>query len=150
MHTLLRRINYDCLRWLVELVVVVGPEEDPIRSCKLPFNASDVLCVDARNFSDWMFAGCQAGPPLLAVFLRFLQGEPNYILAGYFAKVFVSIIKRSHSVQSKYNEQLCQAVFAAETRHGLLNHLYSRSMVEPIIKILTLRSKDKDYAAEKL
>lgn len=108
----LRRVDYDCLRWLLDLIVEVGPEEDQARSCKLPFIASDVLSVDIKNFNDWLFVGCEDRPPLMSAFLQFLEKEPNYILAGYFSKILVSIIKRFHSVQSRYNEQLCQLMFA--------------------------------------
>lgn len=83
--------------------MTVGPEEDSERSCRLPFVASDVLCVDVKSFNEWLFAGFEERPPLFSSFLQFLQGPANYILAGYFSKILVSVIKRFHSVQTRYN-----------------------------------------------
>jgi hypothetical protein len=128
------------------LVVTVGPAEDERRSCRLPFIVSDVLCVEAKNFGDYLFVGEDQRPPLLPKLLSFLASASNYVLAAYFAKIAVSLIKRHHNVQGKHNETLCRWLFATETLDGFTRHMYSRSIVDPILRLLTLKGRESDFA----
>ena len=57
--------------------------------------------------------------------------------------MIIAILKRFYGIQSKYNEKLCKKLFSRLDK--IMNHLYSKSTVELILKILTLKSKYNDY-----
>lgn len=41
--------------------------------------------------------------PLFEYLYSFVDKVDNYVLAGYFSKVLISVIKRHYNVQNKYN-----------------------------------------------
>ena len=111
--------------------------------------ASEVLCIEMPDFNEYLFDPPEDQQPLFEHLYSFTNKEDNYVLAGYFSKILISIVKRHCSLQSKYNEHLCRYFFEQEYLGQLIKHLYSKSIIDVVLRLLGLRSKTHDYFTEK-
>ena len=72
-------------------------------------------------------------PALIHKLLAYFDGEVNYTLAGYIAKIL------AHFLTKKPNE-LMRHLLEESVMHKIINHAQSRSIGELIVKILTHES----------
>lgn len=86
---------------------------------------------------------------MLDSLLEFLEGQEHYILASNFSKTMIAITKRVFSPDHRFNSIMCDRVFARKALLHCLNHLYSGSTNELVVRWLTLKGKNQDYQSDK-
>ena len=72
-------------------------------------------------------------PALIHKLLAYFDGEINYTLAGYIAKILAVFLTKKPAELMKY-------LLEEQMMHKIINHAESRSIGELIVKILTHES----------
>lgn len=128
-------LNNERLGELLELVTVFPDDEaDKKRSQNNPFIACEMLCESGPIY-DRIIESTE----LLQKLFGFLDKESQHsTLLGYFSKAAVALLNR-------HPEKTVYFLSSQEYIPKLLNHIYSRSITDIVIKILTLDITSNDF-----
>ncbi|CAG9325934.1 unnamed protein product [Blepharisma stoltei] len=141
-QSLMSYLSNDHIRYLITLIT-----EEPLddsnrdRAYKFPLIASLFFGTDQLTVLDFFYED----KTLLDLLFNFLNKEEdlNFLLAGYFAKAFDSLISRDC-------DALLQYVFTNSFHTKMLKHLYSQSIADVIFKTVAAYNCEEDYLSERL
>ncbi|OMJ85568.1 hypothetical protein SteCoe_13115 [Stentor coeruleus] len=124
---LIEFMNHEKLGELLELVTVFpDTDADRRRTQNHPFIACEILC-ESGPLHDKMIESHD----LMNKLFQFLDVETQHsTLLGYFSKTVIALLNR-------HPEKTLNFLTSQDYILKLLNHLYSRSIVDIVIKILT-------------
>lgn len=128
-------MNPERLGELLELVTVFpDADADRRRTQNHPFIACEMLC-ESGPLHDKMIENHE----LLHKLFQFLDVETQHsTLLGYFSKTVIALLNR-------HPEKTLYFLTSQEYIPKLLNHLYSRSVVDIVLKILTFDIAGNDF-----